>query len=604
MVLTTASPPPSTASSLRIEGYTHTGWDYLAVPPDKALRPNDPDREQKSRDWESWAVEVRMYRAWLAEEIKRHPGLEAIEWAKCAADPAYFINTYGFIFEPRTNFGRGGYNPWVLFPRQLELVRWFQACMAAHDETADGVIEKCRDVGASWIMVALFVHQWLFTSPFNGLFVSWKEEYVDSRAPRSLMWKMDKIIANLPTFLKPPGFNPAHHRMKLWLKNPANENTITGESTTSNTARGDRNTAIFFDEAPQIPDFMHIWMGTADVTDHRFAAGTTSLDYGPDYYNLCHGIDMEYAPSAFYFDYWQHPRHDNAWLERQRKRYAADPDEFETEIMRNPFVQSQFVYPTARDKQPDDGIMYIPGSPLWCAVDPGRDDNTAIIWIQFNMATQQYEVLDGYTNRLLPAAFYGPILAGSKTDLLDELVTGEWEYGDREEELIAWVATFTDTPQFIGDMHGANDNGASADTWYGVWNRNHGIVVNRDRLPSGKLAAHRMAARTHTGRRKSARWILPSVQFAGTIGARQALAMLQNNKLPRSPRSGKIPESGMLRDQTTHYTSAFEYWAANMDMQDQLMQYQNERQGRIDNQRLAELSGHRFGHRSRRTEVA
>jgi len=91
-------------------------------------------------------------------------------------------------------------------------------------------------------------------------------------------------------------------------------------------------------------------------------------------------------------------------------------------------------------------------------------------------------------------------------------------------------------------------------------------------LPSGKLAAHRTQARSMPGRRKAVRWLMPKLEFADTIGARKVLLALQNNSFTVS-KNGRIPEGGMFRDGTTHFTSAIEYWAANMYMQDQLMGY-------------------------------
>jgi hypothetical protein len=595
------SPPISPPSlSLRIEGFTHPDWSHLAVVPPSPSGPADPDAQSKRQAWLDWSMQVRLYRVWMADELKRQPALEAIEWGKCAADPAYFLACYGYIFEARTNRGRGGYSPWIPFARQVEMIRWFQTAMKAEDEKADGVLSKCRDVGASWMMVALFVHHWLFTYPFNGLLVSWKEEYVDSRAPRALMWKMDQFIKYLPTFLKPAGFSPPHHRLQKYLLNPANGNTITGEATTSNTGRGDRATAVLFDEAAQIADFLHVWMGTADVTDHRFAVSTESFDKGPDFYNLVRGIDMDFSPSAFTIDYWEHPLHDDVWLDRAVKRYAANPDEFETEIRRNPLTQSHFVYPTAREKSPLDDIFYIPGSPLWCFIDPGFDDAFACGWVQYNVSLGRYEVLDGYTANKKDAAYFGPVLAGSRYNLKGEPITGDWDWDDRAEYLIEWVQQFVAPPKFVGDTYGDTKNGASADSWYSVWQRNHGIIVNRDRLPSGKLMAYRMQARTHVGRRNAARWILPSVEFANTTGAQQVLIAIQNNSFPKPGRTGKIPEQGMHRDTTTHYTAAFEYWAVNMDMQHQLTQYTNERNARTQVRAEASNTSHRFGARGNR----
>jgi hypothetical protein len=212
-------------------------------------------------------------------------------------------------------------------------------------------------------------------------------------------------------------------------------------------------------------------------------------------------------------------------------------------------------------------------------IDPGFDDATAIVVLQQNVADGYWDVLNGYTNNKVLADFYGPILCGSKITRDGEPVA--YDYTAYEDEFIEWMAEITnggkELPQYVGDTYGNTQNGASADTWYSMWHKNHGIIVNRDRLPNGKANAARMQLRTHPGRRKALRWILPKLRFADTLGARQALLALQNNSFPKPARSGRIPEGGMLRDNTTHYTSALEYFAANTFYKDLLMQYNDKR---------------------------
>lgn len=559
---------------------------YLKNVPRGPTGPDDPLRDQRIAEWNVWSVAIRQHRLDTLLAVKENPKLAEIERRKCALDPAYFLVMYGYLYEPRKGSGRGGYNPWVPFEKQVQLVRWFQACMAADDEKADGMISKCRDVGMSWLMMLLFLWAWLFTEPFNGLLISWKELFVDSRAPKSLFWKLDKLLAFLPNYLKPRGFVPSKHRIKLYLENPENGNTIAGESTTSNAGRGDRITAAFLDEAAQIPGLMDVWTGLADSTEHRFAGSTESLEQGTDFIDLRTGAESEYTPSVFIIDWWDHPLHDDAWYDRQKKRYAADPDGFEREIHRNPYVASQYVYPTVREKFPEPDLFWMPGNPLFVGIDPGFDDSCALAFIQYNVAAERYEVLNGYTNRKMLADFYIPFLTGSMTDLEGNDLDEQYRYTDYERELVAWAESVNiRDAKFIGDLYGDNQSGAAADTWYGVWRKLGGIAVNRDRLPNGKAAAARMQARTLSGRRKALRWILPKLVFGDSVGARQVHMALANNVFDTN-NTDRIPERGMRRDGTTHYTSAVEYWAANMYLQSELLKFNASRnQNRVEQDR-------------------
>lgn len=560
--------------------------DAIATVPAGATGPDDVAKDAKAEAWQAWGQQLLAYRSEMLKLTERYPEFRSIERKKCAQDPLYMLAVYGYLYEPRKRKGRGGYLPWIPFERQAQLVRWFQWVMTQDDENADGVVSKARDMGASWTMGFCFMWSWLFTEPFNSLWVSWKEDYVDSRMPRAIFYKIDQIMKYLPFWLLPSGYVGSRHRVHLFMSNPENGNTQTGESTTSNSGRGDRVTAAGLDEAAQVPGLMNVWTGLADTTDHRFAISTESMEQGDDFYNLGHGIDMEFHPSLFTMDWWENPTHDSAWYEKQTRRYAADPEGWEREVMRNPITTSQFVYPNAREKFPVPDLIYRQGNPLYVSIDPGFEDAFAMVVIQQNVADGSWDVLGGYTNNKEEAAFYGPLITGSLVDLVGNPLP--YEYDEYELEIIRWMAELTnggrELPKYIGDTYGDNKQGASADSWYSVWRRNHGVRVNADRLPNGKVAAYRMQARTHVGRRKAMRWIMPKLRFGDSIGARQALIALQNNKFPNVARSGKIPESGMLRDKTTHYTSALEYWAVNLQMQDQLTQYSVERE-----QRMAEL---------------
>ena len=59
------------------------------------------------------------------------------------------------------------------------MIRWYQWTRLQEDENGDGVCSKTRDMGASWAMCFCFVWEWIFSPTFNGICVSWKEEYVN-----------------------------------------------------------------------------------------------------------------------------------------------------------------------------------------------------------------------------------------------------------------------------------------------------------------------------------------------------------------------------------------------------------------------------------------
>ena len=72
--------------------------------------------------------------------------------------PIEFIEHWCYTFDPR-NAGsdRPTKIPFILFPRQREFIEFLVACSRA---PASGLIEKSRDMGATWLCVAFSV--WLF----------------------------------------------------------------------------------------------------------------------------------------------------------------------------------------------------------------------------------------------------------------------------------------------------------------------------------------------------------------------------------------------------------------------------------------------------------
>ena len=82
--------------------------------------------------------------------------------------PVEFINHWVDTYDPR-NAGTDlpARLPLQLFPRQVELVEFFLACLKA--ETG-GLVEKCRDMGATWVAVGFSVWLWLF---WEGAAVGW-----------------------------------------------------------------------------------------------------------------------------------------------------------------------------------------------------------------------------------------------------------------------------------------------------------------------------------------------------------------------------------------------------------------------------------------------
>ena len=101
---------------------------------------------------------------------------------------AQFITDWGITFDPR-NLERGLLTtvPFILFPRQAEWVDWI---IANWKGQLPGITEKTRQMGFSWLSMALSCALCLF---YDGMVIgvgSRKQEYVDVLGdPKSLIQK-------------------------------------------------------------------------------------------------------------------------------------------------------------------------------------------------------------------------------------------------------------------------------------------------------------------------------------------------------------------------------------------------------------------------------
>ena len=123
-----------------------------AIIPDlpKPLRTVPTDRDQ----WELWAAAVTEYRLIVWDRCERDAAFRADIRKLCAADKAYFLTIFGFIFEPRTRPGiPAGVKPFIPFAYQVEIIRWHSARMQDLEDP-DGFLPKPRGLGVSWTICA------------------------------------------------------------------------------------------------------------------------------------------------------------------------------------------------------------------------------------------------------------------------------------------------------------------------------------------------------------------------------------------------------------------------------------------------------------------
>ena len=263
----------------------------------------------KNPDYDS----VFLERTQRLQKIRKTPGmLEGLkEYYK--DNPADFINDWGCTHDPRNaEIGLPTIIPFLLFPKQEEYVHWIVDLWHQKD---DGLAEKSRDMGVTWLCVAIAVWMWLFHDGVVVGFGSRKEEYVDKLGdPKSIFWKIRKFIELLPKEFRPAGYAEKSHAPYMRVINPDNESVIVGESG-DNIGRGNRTSIYFKDESAYYERPALIDAALSQTSNCKIDVSTPNGSGNPFYRKRHSG----HIP-VFTFHWRDDPRKNEAWYMDQKKK--------------------------------------------------------------------------------------------------------------------------------------------------------------------------------------------------------------------------------------------------------------------------------------------
>ena len=181
----------------------------------------------------------------IQESVSNSKTAQLAAYALCKKDPIFFIENFCWTFDPRP-YRQPNHLPFFLYDYQIDAVKWFQQHI---DTGRDGLVEKSRDMGVTWIALTTIEWYWLFGDAFSGHLGSRKQELVDNRTMDSLFGIVDYQIRNLPRWMLPNKFDFDKHRLYMKLTNPETGNLITGESMNPDFGRQSRKNVALFDEA-------------------------------------------------------------------------------------------------------------------------------------------------------------------------------------------------------------------------------------------------------------------------------------------------------------------------------------------------------------------
>lgn len=299
--------------------------------------------------------------------------LEAMPEAEFAAVQAYYrdhpadwISDWGVTTDPRmAERGLDTTLPFVLFDKQREAVDWIVARWRGRQ---DGLIEKSRDMGISWICVGVATWLWTYYPGVVVGFGSRKEVYVDSIGdPKSLFWKIRSFLGHLPPRMRPKGYREDKHAPAMRVLNPANGSAIIGEAG-DNIGRGARAALYIKDESAFYEHAEAIDAALSQTTNCQIDVSTPNGTGNPFWQKRFGG-----KVPVFVFDWRDDPRKDQRWYDEQVEKRSAvivkqEIDRDYSASVENSFIPAEIVS-AAMARGPAD---VQPHGPIRAGVDVAR----------------------------------------------------------------------------------------------------------------------------------------------------------------------------------------------------------------------------------------
>lgn len=344
-------------------------------------RPRVCTREQWPPDYAS----IYAWRMQTLAKLRADPALQAEAKAYYSTRPAQFIMDWCDTFNPRKQHGK--WMPFVLFERQLDFIGFLE--QLRHD-AENGLVEKCRDIGATWLACAYSVWCMLFIPHDSTGWGSRKEELVDKLGDAdSIFEKIRLLMRRIPDVFKPDDMKQS------FMKFLNNENgaSITGESG-DNIGRGGRKSRYFKDESAHYerPELIEASLG--DNTDVQI--DISSVNGLGNVFHRRREAGVVWEPGAtiepgivrvFIFDWRDHPEKTQEWYDRRKARaeregmqhiFAQEVDRNYSAAVQNTIINAEWIE-AAIDAHFHIPALQVPPSADWMAgldlADQGGDLN-------------------------------------------------------------------------------------------------------------------------------------------------------------------------------------------------------------------------------------
>lgn len=471
--------------------------------------------------------------------------LDEVDRRRARKDPVFFIERYLKTFDPRPE----------AYPHHLDFTLYdFQKdyvlkTIADIREGRDIFDEKSRDMGISWLSLAIRLYLWLFDEGYQSLIGSRKESYVDNGTLDSLFGKLEYFLTNIrDPLLLPEGFDIRKHRTYMRLLNPVNGNVIKGESSNKNFSRGGRYKDVFFDEFGFWPDAQSSWTAAGDATRCRHAVTTP-----PDEPSYAKSLRFSSRVAIRTWHWRLHPHKDEVWYEQEKRRRSEEEVLHELDISWEYSVTGR-PYPEIM-AVPFRLLTYEPDLPLYLSLDLGLDA-LAVAAYQPQRNSQWINVLEAFESSNKVIEWYFPFFGLYQCVNIPKCPwcgqQHDFDYTSAELEAMARWQHFGPAI-FFGDPSGKSRHIESGVSPYAIL-RQHGIEVQVNDLENEWVP-----------RRDATKRLLPRLVMNDTPGVRWMHECIKDAHYPKRPDNSQAVTaiSKPVHDWTSHHRSALEFFSVN-----------------------------------------
>jgi len=275
-------------------------------------------------DHEQWPPDYKAVYAWRMKQLqilRSDPAILKSAKAYYSSRPKEFIMHWMDTYNPRKKSGK--WMPFVFFARQAEFIDFLDDLRNAGES---GLVEKCRDAGATWLSCGYSIHSFIFIDDDAIGWGSRKQDLVDKLGdPDSIFEKMRLILKRLPDV-----FQPNYDANFMRIVNHDNGSIIGGEAG-DNIGRGGRKSMYFKDESAHYERAEKIESALGDNTNCQ--VDISSVNGLGNVFHRRREAGVDWQPGkpiaegytqVFVIDWRDHPEKTQKWYDDRKAKYERE----------------------------------------------------------------------------------------------------------------------------------------------------------------------------------------------------------------------------------------------------------------------------------------